>query len=226
MSTSARPATSQLNERPQRRPRKPAGARPTRTSACSTSAARAAYLARRLVERGCTVVGIELDPSMRQRAARTVCEDVLVGDVETMDPAVRAWRRSTSFSAATSIEHLRDPRALPRSRRGRSCAPGRTARPVDAERRELGDAARAFSRAAGGTRTAASSIARTRISSRARRSPRRSTGAGFDVDRRSSFTVPVPVVGTPRDRATSRTRSGALRPSLFAYQFVVAAEPA
>ena len=42
------------------------------------------YLARPLVARGCTVVGIEQDPRAAE-AAREVCEEVLVGDVETME---------------------------------------------------------------------------------------------------------------------------------------------
>jgi 2-polyprenyl-3-methyl-5-hydroxy-6-metoxy-1,4-benzoquinol methylase len=41
------------------------------------------YLARPLVESGCTVVGIEKDEAAAE-AAREVCEEVLTGDVETM----------------------------------------------------------------------------------------------------------------------------------------------
>src|SRR6266542_3852946 len=46
---------------------------------CSTG-----YLSRRLVERGATVVGIELDERAAAQARRW-CEDVLTGDVETME---------------------------------------------------------------------------------------------------------------------------------------------
>src|SRR6185503_12210428 len=42
------------------------------------------YLAARLVQQGNTVVGLELDPAAAAEAA-AVCEDVLVGDIETMD---------------------------------------------------------------------------------------------------------------------------------------------
>ena len=35
-------------------------------------------------ERGCVVVGVELDPEAAA-AAQTFCEDVLVGDVESME---------------------------------------------------------------------------------------------------------------------------------------------
>ena len=77
---------------------------------CSTG-----YLARRLVERGSTVVGIELDEEAAEKA-RAVCELVLVGDVETMDLPVELG----SFDAVVGgdiIEHLRPGGFLERSGR-------------------------------------------------------------------------------------------------------------
>ena len=70
---------------------------------CSTG-----YLARPLVERGCTVVGIELDEAAAA-VARDVCEEVLVGDVETLELPFPTG----SFDVVLCgdlIEHLRDPR--------------------------------------------------------------------------------------------------------------------
>ena len=65
------------------------------------------YLARPLVERGCTVVGIELDEKAAE-AAGEVCAEVLVGDVETMEFPFPEG----SFDVVLCgdlIEHLRAP---------------------------------------------------------------------------------------------------------------------
>ena len=65
------------------------------------------YLARPLVARGCTVVGIEQDAAAAEEA-RAVCADVLVGDAETMELQFEP----ESFDVLLCgdlIEHLRDP---------------------------------------------------------------------------------------------------------------------
>lgn len=65
------------------------------------------YLARPLVERGCTVVGIEQDEGAAS-AAREVCEEVLVRDVETLELPFPPG----SFDVVLCgdlIEHLRGP---------------------------------------------------------------------------------------------------------------------
>src|SRR5207253_615746 len=69
---------------------------------CSTG-----YLARRLVEHGAVVVGIEADKRAAAEA-RAVCEEVLVGDVETMS---LPWpdRSFDVVICGDLIEHLRDP---------------------------------------------------------------------------------------------------------------------
>jgi 2-polyprenyl-3-methyl-5-hydroxy-6-metoxy-1,4-benzoquinol methylase len=67
------------------------------------------YMSRVLVERGCTVVGIELDPGMAEQAAR-YCERVIVGDIDTLD--LEAELGDETFDvivAADVLEHLRDP---------------------------------------------------------------------------------------------------------------------
>jgi 2-polyprenyl-3-methyl-5-hydroxy-6-metoxy-1,4-benzoquinol methylase len=68
------------------------------------------YLARPLVDRGCVVVGIERDPAAAE-VARTVCEDVLVGDVGTMEIPFK----DGSFDVVLCgdlVEHLRGPEAF------------------------------------------------------------------------------------------------------------------
>ena len=73
---------------------------------CSCGLPRAA--ARRSA--GCTVVGLELDPDAAE-VARDVCEDVLVGDVETMELPFEPG----SFDVVLCgdlVEHLRDPDAF------------------------------------------------------------------------------------------------------------------
>src|SRR5882672_1081462 len=42
------------------------------------------YMSRVFNERGCSVVGIEFDPKMAERAAE-FCERVIVGDLDTLD---------------------------------------------------------------------------------------------------------------------------------------------
>ena len=62
------------------------------------------YLARPLVDRGCTVVGIERDPEAAL-AARDVCEEVIVGDVEELqlpfDHGVVRCRLCAAISSST-----------------------------------------------------------------------------------------------------------------------------
>lgn len=69
-------------------------------------------VARRLVERDCRVVGIELDPDAA-RAAERYCERVVIGDVENLDLATAV--NGLEFDVVLLLdvlEHLRDPVAV------------------------------------------------------------------------------------------------------------------
>lgn len=67
------------------------------------------YMSRVLTERGCTVVGVELDPDMAEQA-REFCERVIVGDLDVLDlKAELDQERFDAIVAADVIEHLKDP---------------------------------------------------------------------------------------------------------------------
>jgi 2-polyprenyl-3-methyl-5-hydroxy-6-metoxy-1,4-benzoquinol methylase len=67
------------------------------------------YMSRVFSERGCTVVGIEVDAGMAERAAR-FCERIVVGDLDTLDlEAELGEERFDAIVAADVIEHLKDP---------------------------------------------------------------------------------------------------------------------
>jgi 2-polyprenyl-3-methyl-5-hydroxy-6-metoxy-1,4-benzoquinol methylase len=68
------------------------------------------YLAERLVARGSTVVGIELDPDAAAHA-RKFCAEVLVGDVEQIELAFEPASFDT-IVCGDLIEHLRRPEHL------------------------------------------------------------------------------------------------------------------
>jgi 2-polyprenyl-3-methyl-5-hydroxy-6-metoxy-1,4-benzoquinol methylase len=67
------------------------------------------YMSNAFVERGCTVVGIELDAEMAERAAM-YCERVIVGDLDSLDLERELGDdRFDTIVAADVLEHLRDP---------------------------------------------------------------------------------------------------------------------
>jgi O-antigen biosynthesis protein len=70
------------------------------------------YMSEILRERGCTVVGIEIDAEMADQAAR-FCERVIVGDLDALD--LEAELEEDHFDvivAADVLEHLKDPLRL------------------------------------------------------------------------------------------------------------------
>jgi 2-polyprenyl-3-methyl-5-hydroxy-6-metoxy-1,4-benzoquinol methylase len=178
------------------------------------------YLARPLVARGCTVVGLELDPTAAE-AAREVCEEVLVGDVETMELPFEPG----SFDVVLCgdlVEHLRDPEAFLSRVRPFLREHGRlvlTTPNVANWAMRLGLLAGRWRYTERGIldRTHTHLFTRATLVETLER-------AGYRVVE-LDFTVPLPVARTP---ATERIAHavGRLRPPLLAYQFVVAAEPA
>jgi len=178
------------------------------------------YLARPLVARGCTVVGLELDPTAAA-VAREVCEDVLVGDVETMELPFAPG----SFDVVLCgdlIEHLRDPEAFL----------GRVRRLLRAEGRvvlstpNVANWAMRLGLLAGRWRYTERGILDRTHTHLFTRSTLVETleRAGYRVVE-LDFTVPLPVARTPTAERFAHA-VGRLRPPLVAYQFVVAAEPA
>ena len=189
-------------------------------SACSTSAARAATSRARSSRAGCTVVGLELDPEAAAEARATSAR-------RCSSATSRRWScrssraRSTSSSAATSSST-----SATRRRSSRACAAPprrRTARADDAERRQLGDAPRAPRRAL--------AIHGARHPRPHAHAPLHARDARRDARARG---LPRRRARLHRAAAVARTATteriahavGSLRPPLFAYQFVVAAEPA
>ncbi len=75
------------------------------------------YMSAILRERGCTVVGVELDPEMAAQAEQ-FCERVIVGDLDRLDLEEELGEdRFDVIVAADVLEHLRDPLATLRALR-------------------------------------------------------------------------------------------------------------
>jgi methionine biosynthesis protein MetW len=181
---------------------------------CSTG-----YLARPLTERGSVVVGIELDEGAAE-AAREVCEEVLVGDVETIELAFP----DGSFDVVLCgdvIEHLRDPRRFLERVRPLLRKDGRLVLSTP----NVANWAIRLGLLAGRWRyTERGILDRTHTHLFTRRTLREALeDSGYRVVA-FDFTAPVPVIGTAAVERAAHT-IGRLRPSLFAYQFVVAASP-
>jgi 2-polyprenyl-3-methyl-5-hydroxy-6-metoxy-1,4-benzoquinol methylase len=75
------------------------------------------YMSKAFVDRGCEVVGIELDPKMAKRAEQ-FCKRVIVGDLDVLDLQHELGEeRFDAIVAADVLEHLRDPLAVLRTLR-------------------------------------------------------------------------------------------------------------
>ncbi len=75
------------------------------------------YMSRAFRERDCSVVGIEIDPGMAERAEE-FCERVVVGDLDTLDLSAELGEdRFDAIVAADVLEHLKDPLAALQSLR-------------------------------------------------------------------------------------------------------------
>lgn len=177
------------------------------------------YLARPLVERGCAVVGIESDPEAAE-AARSVCENVLVGDVEVMTLPFE----NGSFDVILCgdlIEHLREPEHFLARMRPYLRDRGRLVLSTP----NVANWAMRLSLLAGSWRyTERGILDRTHLHLFTRKTLVETLSrAGYGIVE-LDFTVPVPVLGTPGVERIAHA-VGRLRPPLLAYQFVVAAEP-
>lgn len=176
------------------------------------------YLARPLVERGCSVVGLEIDPGAAA-LARDVCDEVVVGDVETMELPFAPG----SFDVVVCgdlIEHLRDAEAFLERVRPLLHGEGRLVLTTP----NVANWAMRLSLLFGRWRyTERGILDRTHLHLFTRATLLELLSrAGYEVVT-SDFTVPVPVQQDALWRLAHAV--GRLRPSLFAYQFVVAARP-
>ena len=177
------------------------------------------YLAAPLAAAGARVVGIELDPDAAE-AARAYCADVLVGDVESMELPLEP----ASFDAIVCgdlVEHLRDPwTALGRLRPFSGRAGG------SSSPRPTSPTGRCGSRLLGGRwrYTDRGILDRTHTHLFTRKTLAETVdAAGYRVVE-LDHTAPVPLIGTPAVERAAHAIAR-VRPSLFAYQFVLAATP-
>jgi 2-polyprenyl-3-methyl-5-hydroxy-6-metoxy-1,4-benzoquinol methylase len=175
------------------------------------------YLARPLAARGNTIVGIELDPDAA-RAAEEFCEQVLVGDVETMELPLEPGSFDVVLGGDV-IEHLRDPGAALERLRPLLRPGGRAVVSTP----NVANWAIRLSLLGGRFRYTDRGIldrSHTHLFTRATLAETLER-AGYRVER-IDFSVPVPGDSDLLDglgRAVGR-----LRPSLFAYQFVAVAQ--
>lgn len=180
------------------------------------------YLARPLVERGCTVVGIERDPAAAE-AAREICEEVLVGDVEEMDLPFEPG----SFDVVLCgdlIEHLREPERFLGGARPLLRSGGRLVLTTP----NVANWTLRLSLLGGRWRyTERGLLDRTHLHLFTRKTLVEALEhAGYRVVE-LDFTLPMPSPVARARHGLERVAHavGRMRPSLFAYQFVIAAEP-
>jgi 2-polyprenyl-3-methyl-5-hydroxy-6-metoxy-1,4-benzoquinol methylase len=177
------------------------------------------YLARPLSEAGARVVGLELDPDAAE-LARAWCAEVLVGDVESMALPFEP----ESFDVVLCgdlIEHLRDPGAALARLRPFLRPSGRLVLTTP----NVANWSIRLSLLAGRWRyTDRGILDRTHTHLFTRDTLVETVeGAGYRVVE-LDHTAPVPAIGTPTVERVAHTVAG-LRPSLFAYQFLLVAAP-
>lgn len=177
------------------------------------------YLAERLSRQGARVIGAELDPAAAEEA-RHWCEEVLVGDVERMEFPFEP----ESFDAIVCgdlIEHLRDPGALLARLRPLLHPSGRLVLTTP----NIANWAIRLSLLFGRFRyTDRGILDRTHAHLFTRKTLLETIREAGYEPRTVDFTVPLPAIDSRfADRVAHAL--GRVRPSLFAYQFVVTATP-
>ena len=177
------------------------------------------YLAAPLTAAGARVVGVELDPDAAE-AARAFCAEVLVGDIESMELPIEP----ASFDAIVCgdlVEHLRDPTAALERLRPLLRPDGRLVLSTP----NVANWAMRLSLLAGRWRyTDRGILDRTHTHLFTRKTLAETVdAAGYRVIE-LDHTAPVPLVGTPSVERAAHAIAR-LRPSLLAYQFVLAATP-
>ena len=183
---------------------------------CSTG-----YLAEQLVQRDCRVVGLELDPAAAA-VAEQFCERVWVGDVEQMELPFEPDEFDVVLGGDI-IEHLRDPEAA-LARLQPFLRPG--GRLVLSTPNVANWAIRLSLLSGRFDYTDRGILDRTHAHLFTRRSLVRCIeDAGFRLVS-LDHTVPLPHGLRTDGREALAHRIGDLRPTLFAYQWVLAAEPA
>jgi 2-polyprenyl-3-methyl-5-hydroxy-6-metoxy-1,4-benzoquinol methylase len=177
------------------------------------------YLAERLQARGVTVIGIDCDEQAAAQA-RQFCEAVHVGEVETMELPFEPG----SFDVVLCgdlIEHLREPTRFLQRVRPLLRTNGRLVLSTP----NVANWAMRLSLLFGRFRyTEKGILDRSHSHLFTRKTLLECLDeAGYSVTK-LDFAVPVPVLSRPRVEALAHA-IGRLRPSLFAYQFVVEAVP-
>jgi 2-polyprenyl-3-methyl-5-hydroxy-6-metoxy-1,4-benzoquinol methylase len=175
------------------------------------------YLSEPLSQRGNTLVGIELDPEAAREAER-FCERVLVGDLETMELPLEPGSFDVVLCGDV-IEHLRGPGAALARLRPFLRSGGR----LVVSTPNIANWAMRLSLLAGRWRyTDRGFLDRTHTHLFTRRTLVETIeAAGYRVER-VDFSVPVPGDNDALDLAGYSF--GRLRPTLFAYQWVVTAQ--
>ena len=178
------------------------------------------YLAEQLVARGCSIVGLELDP-VAGKLAESWCERVLVGDVERMELDLEP----ASFDVILCgdiLEHLRDPQAALARWRG-LIGPGGT---LVLSTPNVANWAIRLSLLFGRFRyTDRGILDRTHTHLFTRASLLDTIGNAGYWPTVTDFTVPLPQAFRDDRLERAAHAIGSLRPTLFAYQWVIAATP-
>ena len=177
------------------------------------------YLARRLAAAGASVVGIDVDEEAAAEA-HEVCEQVLVGDVETMELPF-AEQSFDVVLCGDVIEHLRDPERFLVRVRALIRPGGRLVLTTP----NVANWSMRLALLAGRWRYTERGIldlSHTHLFTK-KTLEQTLERAGYRI-LELDVTAPVPLIGTPSVERLAHAIAR-LRPSLLAYQFVVAATP-